>query len=255
MGAFVLATLWHMLWLGGRPAMTALVPLLDARIFFELGNLSGVSIFFVVLAVYGLLTQLKRNKDLAAWTVMLFVAMFFLPVISPFSMFAIALFAACGVHELMTTTWDLELLQQSLLILIMCISLFLAITTVRERVADDPTPGFAHAMVTLRNQYHAGSVLTAPRYAPLIVSFTGRNASLPADANNDEIRTAFSRMPEEVYPFLNHTKTSYVLVTQDMRRDLLPRDDDGLLFLLQNTERFVNIDKNNETSLWFFISG
>ena len=63
----------------------------------------------------------------------------------------------------------------------------------------------------------------------------------------------YSRSPNDVYPLMMASNTSYVLVTADMEQKLFSRSDEGILFLLHNTERFVKIAQTDQGTLWYFI--
>jgi hypothetical protein len=56
-----------------------------------------------------------------------------------------------------------------------------------------------------------------------------------------------------VYPGLVASDTSYILVTDEMRSKFFSRSDQGILFLLQNSERFVEVKSTEQSTLWYFI--
>jgi hypothetical protein len=141
-------------------------------------------------------------------------------------------------------------LQESLVLLIACVGLFLFITTIRERTADMPSATLSHTMIGLRNQYRPGAVLTDPSYAPMIEYFSDRRATVH---DGSDLSIAFySRDPKKVYEYLADTDTSYILITPEMHNTLFTRSDEGLLFLMQNSGHFVQIESNN-VEVWYFI--
>jgi hypothetical protein len=109
-------------------------------------------------------------------------------------------------------------------------------------------------MIILRNQYHPGGVLTDPSYARLVEEYTGRSASVDERTRPEALQELlYNKSPEHLYSFLTETDTSYVLMTREMRTARFKRSDQGILFVLENSERFVKIEDTSETTLWYFI--
>jgi hypothetical protein len=222
------------------------------RLLFEFGMPTGVTIFFVIIAGYGLLAGLPGSRLSGVGAAL---ALTLLAALFPSSILLLTLLLAVlvghAIQHLLVAQWRLGMLQESLLILIACAALFLVITTVRERVADSPNGELSHALVELRNQAHPGAVLTAPVYSPLVEYYTGRIAALPSDAT--DISVFSSRNADETYRWMNESGVGYVLVTDEMRQTLFSRSDEGLLFLLQNSGRFVEAYSTGNTKVWYFI--
>ena len=222
--------------------------------FFELGNIEGVSIFLMILAAYGLIAKFSKRPLIMFGSCIMFGAIFFINELAFAATIVVAIFAAYGMYDLLTNRWELELLQRSLHMLVICICLFLLIVTIKERVVQSPTEDFSHMMITLRNQQREGAVLSAPEYAPSIRYFSHRDAVLAPNADESILSKAFySRNPSVVYGFLSSTNTVYILVTDEMRDLYFTRSDEGILFLLENSGRFVKIAETQTTELWYFI--
>jgi hypothetical protein len=245
--ALALGVAWHLAW-SGSAALFALAPRFHG-IVYELGVPAGISVFLIVFALYGLITRIGENTDLVLWTVLLCSLAIAVPILLPYAALALCVFAARGTYDLLTDPWQLDLLQQILIILLMCTWLFLGITTVRGTVQQEPTAAFAHTMITLRNQDRPGGVLTSPASAPLVEYFAHRSATLAEDTPQTTVENAFSRSSAAVYPLLEATDTSYILITREMQLQ-----DVGILFLLQNTERFVTVQETPDLTLWYYIS-
>jgi len=246
---------WFIFWTGQLMVRGLLSPSFNPALFFEIGAQAGISIFLVLLAAYGMIVRPPKDQMLLLYAILLFVVTFFIPALLPATVIVLSIFAANGIYHLMTTQWELELLRSALLILVTCIGVFLIITSIRERIGEAPDSDFAHKMIVLRNQYHEGAVLTAPEYAPMVEYYSDRRAALDENTPASVVHDAFlNRSSAAVYPLLTGTETSYVLITADMRHTMFKRSDDGILFLLQNTERFVIVEQSNESTLWYFIS-
>ena len=245
--ALIVALAWFFVWTGQLPLQEITSPNFDTNILFELGNNGGLTVFFILIAMYSLVLRFTKHRMLSLSTIMVALATVFFPSLLPLAAVLISIFVGITVFLLITTRWELELLKESLLMLIGCISIFLLITTARERSDDAPDADFAHMMTTLRNQYREGAVLTHPTYSPMVEQFSGRRAPV---LSQDVFH---SRDASEVYNALNDAGISYILITEEMERTMFKRSDEGILFLLHNSERFVIIEETDGDTLWYYI--
>jgi hypothetical protein len=245
--SLLVAIVWFVLWTGQLPLQELTSPSFDTNVLFELGNNGGLTVFFILIAMYSLVLRFTKHRMLALSTIMVTLATVFFPSLLPLAAVLLSIFVGITVFLLITTKWELELLKESLLMLIGCISIFLLITTARERADDAPDADFAHKMTILRNQHREGNVLTHPTYMPMVEQFSGRRAPiLPQEV-------FYSRNAQEIYAMLNEAGISYILITEEMEQTMFKRSDEGILFLLQNSERFVIIEETEGGTLWYYI--
>jgi len=62
-----------------------------------------------------------------------------------------------------------------------------------------------------------------------------------------------SRDAQRTYDFLEETGTTYIYITDEMLDSMFARSDEGILFLLPNTERFVLLGEREDSTLWYYI--
>jgi|GEM_PF-6278697 len=244
--AIVTGVLWTVAWTWHAPLLgISKVPLL-----FEFGESAGISVFFILLIGYGIAVRPAfRMPSFLVSSILVLCVTLFMPAMIPITVILGSIIVGYAIIDLLTAPWDLALLQQALVTLIACIGIFLLIANVRERVTDTPDGSFAHTLINLKNQYREGGVLSAPEYAPMIEYFSGRRATSSVDPS-----IAFhSRDAKEVFPYLTETGTNYILITREMRESIFQRSDEGLLFLLEGSGRFVKIDEDEDTTLYYFI--
>ncbi|HIH24470.1 TPA: hypothetical protein HA251_05530 [Candidatus Woesearchaeota archaeon] len=236
---------------GTRPFHELVFASWSPDIIFELGMPTGVSVFLLILACYGIMVDFTGRR--IAWFSVL-IALMLGSMAFPSLLIAltviIALLVGHAVHRLLVVEWRLSMLQESLLILIGCIALFLVITTMRERLADDPDAALSRTLITLRNTERDGAILTDPQDAPFVRHFSGRK---PALETNDHSDIFLSRDAVRAYAFMESSDVAYVVITDAMRDDLLLEGEDGILFLLQHSGRFVPIASPGGASVWYFI--
>ena len=252
LSAIVAAYLWSYAWTG-RALMLfgGISP--SSRVLAEFGVVGGVSVFAVILAAYGAHTA---PRPVHAWGALLLTALLLLliPTLALFGSLIISLLVARGVLTMLRARWDLELLRQVLLVIIVCASIFTIITTVRDIAHEQPTDRLVSVLTYIGEQRRPGGVLTDPSLSSMVIYYAGRAPALSSDASEEDVARSFLvRDAQETYDLLERTDTSFVLITKEMRHGLFTRSDEGMLFLLPNTERFVAITADDSVSLWYYI--
>ncbi len=253
-GVFAIAAayLWSFAWTGH--ALTLFGGISPSfRVLAEFGVAGGVSVFAVILAAYGAHTA---TRPVHAWGALLLtiVLLLLIPTFALFASLLISLLAARGVLAMVRRRWDLELLRQVLLVIIVCASIFTIITTVRDIAHEQPSDRLVSVLTYIGEQRRPGGVLTDPSLSSMVIYYSGRSPALSSDASQEDITRSFLvRDAQETYDLLERTDTSFVLITKEMRHGLFTRSDEGMLFLLPNTERFVAITVDDSVSLWYYI--
>ncbi len=222
------------------------------NIIFELGIVGGISIFFFIIGSYGLLMGVYGDRTKMFVVTLCSIA---LAILFPSSILLLtallSLLVAYALMQLLMVDWQLDMLQESMLIIISCLTIFLVITTIRERITEVPDGEISHALIVLRESHRLGSVLTAPEYAPLVEYFAGRESALPM---TDSGGLLLLRESNRVYPEFERKHVAYILITQQMRDTIFTKSDSGILYLLQNDGRFVQVGESKKTGTWYFIS-
>lgn len=222
------------------------------NIIFELGIVGGISVFFLIIGAYGLMMGVYGDRSkmlLVVLTSIVFAILFPSSILLLTAL--LSLLVAYALMQLLMVDWQLDMLQESMLIIISCLTIFLVITTMRERITEVPDGELSHALIVLRESHREGSVFTSPEYAPLVVYFAGRDAALRAD---DSGGLLLLREANRVYPELERKHVAYVLITQHMKETIFTKSDAGILYLLQNDGRFVQVGESKKTATWYFIS-
>ncbi|MDD9953540.1 MAG: hypothetical protein OXR66_04335 [Candidatus Woesearchaeota archaeon] len=213
---------------------------------YELGS-NGVSIFFLIFGVHGFMSkQLKNKRTISLLTLCSLALSLFLPDLTLLAILFLAVLIGHSMLNLLTSKWELELLQQTLIVIIFCLALFLAVSSSKELMVDQPTKGMHNALLSLKEQLQEGNVLTIDAYAPLVEYFSDRTA-----VSSEHI--FYSRNPSEVYAFLERTNTRYILLTDEMKDEFFERSDEGILFVLPNTQRFIRAYSADGYEFWYYI--
>lgn len=250
LGCAVASVLWFEMWSRTIPFT---LPITFSTVFFELGNPGGISLFILLLALYGVrssLLDIEKPLVFAAATFLFLTIV--LPSFAALALIPLVVLAAVGVFDLLRVDWELDLLRQFLIVLVCCLGVFLVLASAKARVGEQPTQEFTRAMIYLHDQYRPGTVLSLPEYAPMIEYFVNRKATLHAETTEIN-RVLRSRDANEVYTVLDKEQAAYVLITDEMLGAFFQRSDEGILFLLPNTQRFILIQQIGGTKVWYYI--
>ncbi len=252
-GALLLAGAWFVGWHGDFQSLPfPMMPSSD--VLFEFGVKDGLSAFFLILAAYGCARSSRAVPYAFALLSAVAIAIIF-PGARLAASIVIAVLASRGVLRLVREKWELDPLRQLLIVLVWCAAGFLIITAVRNVSLEQPSSRLVEVLSYIGEQRRPGGVLTDPEIAPLVTYFSGRRATLSQDADPELVRAAFlTRDANAMYALLESTDTSFILITREMRTELFSRSDEGMLFILPNTERFVTITSDEDVTLWYYIS-
>jgi len=235
------AALWYTIW-SSLPTLT----LSFAPTLYELGA-EGVSIFFIIFGVHGLLSRHLRNKRAMLLLVLGALSLaLFLPDLTFVAVLLLSVLVGHSMFTLLTSKWELQLLQQTVIVIGFCLGLFLIVSASKELMVEQPTKGMHDAMMSLKDQLQEGNILTITAYAPIVNHFSGRTAIV-----NEQL--FHSRNPSEVYAFLERTNTRYILLTNEMKDTMFEHSDEGILFVLPNTQRFVRAYNTDGYEFWYYI--
>lgn len=253
LSSLVAAALWFILWSRALPEVALLSFSVVPNLFFELGGTGGLSIFILVIAGYGIFSRAIAPK--ALWPIILVLAVsVFVPALIPVAAIVLAIAAGVGVNSLIGEKWKLDLLKQSFLVLLMCVGLFLLIVGMRERIGEQPDAELKHILLGIESQHREGAVLAGPLLAPMIEYYTGHRATFNRGTSSADVeRIFFTRDAETLYGFLEASGTRFVLLSEDSTRRWFSRSDEGMLFIIQNSGRFVTLQQTEHVTLWYYI--
>ena len=222
--------------------------LIDTGFLEELGGLVSFSVFAIVLAIYGLGTHwgtMKRIRTIVF--ALLLVAAAWLPGLRTAGMLFVCVAAAWGMKSLFGRRWTLALLRNATILLLACLALFVVITHEQLLVHEAPSRELLAAAREIRIQPHDGTLLTTTDYDEALAYYADiRTVNAPESVLSAVTVTA-------VHPWLVAQNVRYILVTDEMRAALWTRDDEGLLFLLENNEKFITVSKGPDYTLSLFL--
>lgn len=211
----------------------------------DLGGLFGAGLFSVLLAVLGLILLWEYKRRFLGAFVCVFaslVAGFFFPGVLIVVSVLFAMLVGLGLSRLWEREWELRVLRDATLLVLFCGLLF---STVSHAVAlghAAPSEVFFQGVALPK-----GVVFTHQKYgfwaefAGHTVVTDGLGAS--AQAAEDAGTLLASTDVERTLALIEKYNIKYVVITPEMTQGLVwERDEQGLDFLVRNSEMFKRVD-------------
>jgi hypothetical protein len=242
--------------LGHTPPLVALPHGLSQDIS-DFGGVYGFSIFAFLLAIVGAALAWKRNqKTYATYAILIgfLAASFFFPHLLVFANVAVSALAGAALAKLSQRKWELHFLRQAALLVLFCGLLFSSISHAISLADTPPTPAFFKAL-----EFPPGMVVTHENYGFWVES-AGHTALMdplwkelaePEDQSWDVAALFKTTDLTQATPLLNKYNVTNILITPEMEHGLLwERDEQGLDFLVKNSETFKKLKNSSNINVW-----
>ena len=223
----------------------------------DLGGLSGINLFTLLLASIGLMLLWKRKNSYLfyAWLILTLIPYWFNTHTIFYLSIILTFFAAQGLLKLFQKQWNLtELKKYTGLVVIL--GLLFSTATYLERINDKgPSTEMVKALYWIKtNIPDQKIVFSDPQNSDYILYFSGKQsfyAFAENDLNKKELsqRIFSSLYIDELFPLLEQNQISIIYITKEMRSGLSA--EQGLLFLLKN-ERFKIVYSSEDAEVWVF---
>jgi len=231
----------------------------------DVGARFGYSLFSIILAGIGVY-YLWKEKQMRYWNVGLTLFLVFITIAKAhyyaiYLNIIVCILASIGFLRLTKRTWKITNLRNITLFLLILGVVYSGTVVVARNATADPEPEIMHAMIWLRQHSEENAViLSAEQYSFMIQQTTKRNViitkktdlSAEAEIARKDINTLYdTRSIDIALDTLYKYDVTYVVVTEEMKKGLIwTRDDQGLLFLLDNGEKFKKVFENNKVTIW-----
>lgn len=215
----------------------------------ELGG-SGFSFLFATLALFESAATWAEGKQRRVAA--LFLLLFLLSFISGDARLAVGLTAplliARFVTRLLRRRWAVVQARDVTLLLLGCLLLFAALSTLAAIVLRDPGDPLAGALAVIDEP---GRILAPPGFAAAVSSLSGHEAVGCPERCVELDRIYRERSLVPATDLLAEEGIVFIVVTEEMRRGLVwQRDEEGLLFLLAHSDRFSLVAEEDGVELW-----
>ncbi|MBW2977469.1 glycosyltransferase family 39 protein [Candidatus Woesearchaeota archaeon] len=237
------------------------------NIIFELGTTTGFRIFTLLLAILGFFKLWsEENKRTSLFILLLlFQSSFFVTNLTFYLNFIMPIPAAYGLLTLIKMRWKVELIKKSTLAILIISLLLSSFSSIGTISVSQPTNQIIDSLAWLKsNSKENEKVLSyftnsfwiqkiADR--PTLTDQLLKNNLLYTNLFNISHTIFYSRNIEITTSLLQDNNITYIWIDQNMKtQQVWTKPDQGLLFLLENSEIFKKIYNKNDIEIWEFDS-
>jgi hypothetical protein len=234
----------------------------------DFGSEFGFSAFLLVLALIGFYFTWKDKKEYLQFYILLLVLLtvsYFFPKTNLFLNFFVVYLAGSGIYLLLTMKWKLEVIKTGTILLVICGLLFSGLSYFSRLKNMEPTKEQIKSLNFIKS-YSGENELVLSHYKNgfWIEFFSERPTVLDEyiyyapnllNRYNDSNSIFYSRKLNFTETLLDKYNIKYIWIDSKMKSGLIwEKEEQGLLFLLQNKETFKNIYNSSEVEVWEYIN-
>lgn len=224
----------------------------------DLGGISGISLFTLLIALIGVTITWKKKGFYFAYILLPIAITIY--VLSPntviYMSLLVSFFATVGLKKLFERKWQLVSLKKFTFFLLVLGLLFSTLTYV-DRVQNYlPNEEIVETLAWIDDNLPIREkVYSSPDMGYYIHQFAKKEALFYPNELTQEEKQKFENISQtyyvtELFPILEKNDVSIIYITKDMKRQF--SSDIGLLFLLKN-ERFKLVHSHEDTEVWVFV--
>jgi len=226
-------------------------------LFSDLGGLSGLGLFLIILSFVGFTDILKKGRFKLLYLLPLLIpAYFFNTDIIFFLAVITSLLAAFGFLKLFEKKWNLLSLKKFTIILLILGILFSTLAYMDRLPESQPLKEDKEVLSWIEENTPENSVvLSVPENTYLIKYFAKRSPVFIFDKGKNKEKAELSKNVfsslyiQDLFPLLEANDVKFIYINRDMKKEL-PKDQ-GFIFLLKN-ERFKLIHSSGDSEVWVF---
>lgn len=218
----------------------------------DFGAFVGFGIFDVVLASVGFVVLWKNTKFLAFYSALFVLVLAQVAGFDalPYLLFVSAFFAGHGFYWLYKRGWQLDLVKQLTLILIVCGLVFSGVSYATRLSSAMPDSSLAASLGWLKENSSSSSVVLSHETNRYFVGYFANRSFTVANST-----VFYSRNLEATRHALDRYSVGYIFITPEMKQGLVwSRKDEGLLFLFRNQEMFQKVYDKEGIEIWRVLS-
>jgi len=221
----------------------------------DVGGVYGLSLFALLLAIVGtalVWSHKGRYYGAFALCTSFFIGSFFFPSLLVYANILVACLAGVALFNLAERKWRLAFLRKASLLVLFCGLLFSSLSHADILAETQPERELFDILDVQR-----GVVLTHESYGfwveyaghtPVIDSFSQQNNRA---IYGDVLTALYTTNFDDTMHILNKYNVRYILISEEMKHGLVwERNEQGLDFIVENSERFKRVKEGKEFELW-----
>ncbi len=230
----------------------------------ELGGVYGLSIFLIFFIVFGINYLWKEKyKNLNLYVLIILVIIFSIlnKTFIVYSSLFLFYIASLGFNYILDSRWESEKIRKITIIFLIIGLLFSSYNFLMDLKDSQPTRNTMDALTKLKEQGTGFDIVFSHyKYGILVNSmankrnFMDTNFAYSTNFRNkyEDMQTIFyTRDADITKSLLNKYNIKYLIITKEMKEGLVwNNQDEGLLFVLENSKEFKRIILNDEVEIW-----
>jgi uncharacterized membrane protein len=241
----------------------------------DFGSEFGFSSFILLLGIIGFYISWKNKREYLHFYIITFIlilASAFFAKANLLLNFFIVIFAALAVVSLLNMHWNLELVKKATILLVVCGLLFSSMSYFTRLLNTEPSNEQIKSMQQIKtdsasssrsaasgsdavfSHYKNGFWLEYSAEKPVLMDEYLYYAPNFEKRYNDSEALFYSRNLDITKKLLDKYHVRYIWINNEMKSGLVwGKEEQGLLFLLQNRETFKNIYNSSEAEVWKYL--
>jgi hypothetical protein len=223
----------------------------------DLGGLSGISFFTLLLALMGLTITWKKKNFYFSY---LFLPLVIIPYIFNTQIIfhlslVIIFFATTGIIKMFERNWNLVTIKKFTFFLLILGLLFSTLTYL-DRVSDNgPSANDTETLLWMKDNFQDEKIIfSMPENSYFLSYFSHQKPFYSHHERNSGKEESYQQVYSslyihELFPLMEANNISIIYITEGMNKKL--SNEQGLLFLLKN-ERFKLVHSHEGSEVWVF---
>jgi len=223
----------------------------------DVGGVYGFSVFAVLLAVIGAIQLMEyklRYYGVFATVFFFVVGCFFFPDLLIFGSVIVSMLAGVALASFATRKWTLQFIRAASMLVLFCGLLFSGISHAVALADVSPTPSMLRVLnvtpgVVFSHEKYGFWIEAAGHRA--VIDGGWEQSMRASELRYDADVLLGSTDLEKTRELLEKYNVTYVLITAEMEHGLVwEREEQGLDFLVENSETFKKIDSTSKMKMW-----
>jgi len=227
----------------------------------DIGANIGVSFSIIILTTIGLILLWENGwRMLVTYVALLLiiVASLFNDTIRIYMNFVIMVYAGFAFMYLNKRKWSISIIKKTTVLLIICSIFFSTLVYITKISRSEPTPEYIEGLKFINNQSLSTEViLGSPTNGYITEYYTERMVLVDESTQYrdtqryiDMENITSSRNLERTEKLLKQYNIKYIIVDKEFEPYLI--EHEGLLFLIETSQKFTSIYKNSKMEVWMY---
>jgi len=227
----------------------------------DIGANIGISFSIIILATIGLILLWENGwRTLVTYALLLLfiIVSLFNDMMRIYMNFVIMIYAGFAFIYLNKRKWSISIIKKTTVLLIICSIFFSSLVYITKMTRSEPSPEYVDGLKFINEQSLPTEViLSSPSNGYIIEYYTERmvlvdDSTITHDSQKyaDMENISSSRNLDRTEKLLKDYNIKYIIVDAEFEPYLT--DKEGLLFLIDTSQKFTSVYRNNNIEVWMY---